>query len=374
MALKMDDSDDHTVTYVRCPRIGKGKGAVCGVLLLFVWGLAFFRMPRSAVLRPASDSNLLRGTALSHTLNAAGDATWPLNWKDAERHDRENPRTMSLEERLDIEREAPVCTHNFFHVLMPSRNVPARALFAAVSSVIAQNYSRFHLHLFDDGSDHEASKNAMTSICSSTMSRLSCDISKIHGGPGYGKFQIFSHAFARALPQDVFLIVDGDDFLHANDALTILNEAYQSRNCWNSWGSMQGKYSEEQGPLPPKFTNGKTVPLDRKTITSWTFSHPRSFKAFLWPYMGKHDFQYQNGTWLIKATDRCFIYSMLELSGARRSCYVKEILYDYVWGATPPSAYSLSQRQKVALFEDLKNRPPHKQIKELPEHVPSCSG
>lgn len=138
--------------------------------------------------------------------------------------------------------------------------------------------------------------------------------------------------------------------------MKLLNRAYQTKGCWNTWGSMSGKFSEEQAPLPSNILD-HSKPLVRKNIP-WSFAHPRTFKAFLFSHFKASDFQDEKGKWLRKVSDRGFIYNYLELSGADRSCFLTDVLYTYVWGATVPSAKTVSHKVAKRLIAYIQNLPP----------------
>eukprot|EP00397_Hematodinium_sp_SG-2012_P040068 GEMP01043847.1.p1 GENE.GEMP01043847.1~~GEMP01043847.1.p1 ORF type:complete len:385 (+),score=35.31 GEMP01043847.1:73-1155(+) len=330
------------------------------VMLCFGASLVYLYVLLRDTSRLVSDRRIIRGSG------------WPPRWEELVRRDFGHMADNQV--RMEAERAEANCTYNFFHVVMPMHNVPIKYLFKAVSSVLAQDYPRFNLYVHDDGSADIAVNAALTKICESGLPHLDCTRSDMHKGPGYSKFEVFSRAYSVALPQDVIVVVDGDDFLYRPNALAIINKAYQRNGCWNSWGTVTGKYEEQQGPLPPQILNG-TEALTRKNLRylkTWLFSHPRSFKAFLWPYMSEKDFQNEDGSWLIKVTDRAFIFNMLELSGVNRSCFIPDILYSYVWGATPPSINSVSAGAKHRIIKYICDMPPHAPLTTLPNAVPGC--
>ena len=94
---------------------------------------------------------------------------------------------------------------------------------------------------------------------------------------------------------------------------------------WND----QTKDIENRAELEAPGTTLKYRPRSEEPHTSWRYGHPRTFKVHLIEHMTVADFTDAEGDWLLKATDRGFVYRMLELSGVKRVGYIKEEIYKY---------------------------------------------
>eukprot|EP00397_Hematodinium_sp_SG-2012_P028121 GEMP01029590.1.p1 GENE.GEMP01029590.1~~GEMP01029590.1.p1 ORF type:complete len:507 (+),score=79.41 GEMP01029590.1:573-2093(+) len=294
--------------------------------------------------------------------------TWPPSWISIQRAGL-LARKNDIDKRLQLERKKPNCTHVFFHVLVPLFEMPRMTLLQTVSSIVAQNYSRFQVHIFDDGSTNRKTRNALDASCSGARSRVNCTRSVLRKGQGFSVFETMKRAYSIALPQDVLIIVEADAFLSGPNALNRINEAYQRVECWNSWGSVKRKYAEQQGSLPAEISSGSKL-LTRTSIATWTFSHPHTFKAFLFPYFKESDFKDQNGSWLAKVADRALVFNLLELSGPTRSCFVADIVYDYRHTPSLPTGFALKEQQK--LVEYIQRIPSHSRLGAAPRSVPTC--
>jgi len=291
------------------------------------------------------------------------DLPWPPTW--------EHIKEYGLDKWENAQERSHNCTDVFFHVLVPFHNVPSELLFKNLASILAQDYPLFRMHYFDDGSDLKETIEAFKILCTAVdVSRLNCISGDHHLGPGYGKFRVLTEALKSALPQDVLVIVDGDDFLSGRNALKIINRMYGEKKCWNTWGSMKGKYAEQQGPLPEDILKDDK-PLVRKNLHKWTFSHPRSFKAFLGNYLTETDFKDESNRWLLKVSDRNFFFDILELSGASRSCFVEQVVYAYVWGATPTTESAVTPQRKHQLLRYVSEVQPLQRLAVIPEHARS---
>ena len=162
-----------------------------------------------------------------------------------------------------------------------------------------------------------------------SLPRVTCFRGVNHLGSGGSKYWLFGIVRSLAEPNDVVLILDGDDTLRGTNALEIVNQKYLDSHAWFTYGSYEGKWSHQIKDLAPELRNGKKKFEPR--IEPWLYGHPRTFKGHLLNYITANDFQYSDGSWLIKGTDRGFVYRMLELAGPDRIGYIPEKIYNYVY-------------------------------------------
>merc|ERR550534_2251447 len=254
-------------------------------------------------------------------LDAFPAMQWRPDWSDSE---------AFLEERRPWVRSNE-CDKNFFHVLLPFHNVPVVYFKEAINSVLLQNYPYFRVWLYDDGTtrDHPLYE-WLNKFCARFANSpvIQCIRGKKQYGPGGGKYYGLLEVRTNAARNDVIAIVDGDDTLSSPNALSEINRHYASRGCWMTWGSYLVR-SADQGPLPDWASKGTFRRQNLKNSSNWFFSHPRTFRAFLFDSIKPSDFQDEKHHWLMKVSDRMLVYSLLELSGVQRVCYVTRVLYSY---------------------------------------------
>ncbi len=88
--------------------------------------------------------------------------------------------------------------------------------------------------------------------------------------------------------EDVLILVDGDDALLNSEALTHVMKAYESEDCWMTYGSFQYETGERGSvckPYPPNI-------LEKKKIRGFEFraAHLRTFRAGLWKQIKENAF------------------------------------------------------------------------------------
>jgi glycosyltransferase involved in cell wall biosynthesis len=127
-------------------------------------------------------------------------------------------------------------------------------------------------------------------------------------------------------PDNVCVTVDLDDAFSTNKALAILNN-YYNNNVWLTYGTYQTNTGDRAywcRPIAQKVWDENS---HRKNV--WSASHLRTFRKWLWNKINPDDFLMPDGKWIRKATDRAFMYPMLEMAGSKHVKFVKEVLYMY---------------------------------------------
>lgn len=121
---------------------------------------------------------------------------------------------------------------------------------------------------------------------------------------------------------EICVEVDGDDWLPNSNVLTKINEIYQDENVWMTSGSF--KYHDGR----PGFANPPTKFTDIRKQT-FTLSHLRTWKAWLWKKILPEDLKDENGKFWSVAGDLAFMFPMLEMSGEEHYRFLPETNYIY---------------------------------------------
>lgn len=300
-----------------------------------------------------------------------------------------NPQLWRRDRRRDIAHnrkraslsvpECTGCTLNRIHVVLVGWNQGGLALREALESLHNQQYpaDRVTVWVHDDGSDEPSTLAELKEVCSGSSQVLSragggsravsrkqvrCLRAKERQGPAGAKWSTFRQIREVAGPNDIILVIDGDDKLSTPKALSVINAKYIDEGVWCTYGSYIGKWSDQTKPIEGS-DEGFHPRLD-----TWRYGHPRSFKAHLLFHMSKADFSFSDGTWLLKATDRGYVYRMLELSGAARVGYIEEPIYTYNYSPSQSTAAMVPPDVKVAHLDHVLAMVPSA-VLQLPVHV-----
>mmetsp|Transcript_38120 Transcript_38120/g.92712 ORF Transcript_38120/g.92712 Transcript_38120/m.92712 type:complete len:739 (-) Transcript_38120:1358-3574(-) len=309
----------------------------------------------------------------------------------------------------------PVCpdaARNHMHVVIPFYNLDKATLRAAVDSVRNQTYpsNKYTIWLYDDASDDEGAEETLREACGSERGASNvfpfpliypgksnwlyalqqidalnllnsvgdddgmnskepsvlCFRATTHLGPAGGKYWAFGLIKSVAKPNDVILVLDGDDTLYPR-ALEVINQKYLEMSAWFTYGTYEGKWANQIVDIPAKVREGLEDFNPRES--TWLYGHPRSFKAHLLDHIGINDFLYSDDSWLMKGSERGFIYRMLELAGPDHIGYVSEKIYKYNFSRTKSTLASVNLSYRNASIEHTMIGMPQSSPLRAPLHV-----
>lgn len=120
---------------------------------------------------------------------------------------------------------------------------------------------------------------------------------------------------------DIVVELDGDDFLLTNTVIEEVRKFYADGTIWLTNGSFM-------------YTNGTpgfSSEVNPETVrtSTFTFSHLRTWKSFLWKAIPKEYFMDEDGTYFKSAPDVAYTLPLLELSGKEHYRFNPKIFYVY---------------------------------------------
>lgn len=185
-------------------------------------------------------------------------------------------------------------------------------------SIMSQSFKDFKCYITDDVSTDGTVQKIKSSIKDDDRFVLIENHTKFYQPGNYDQVIRF-----RGIEGDeVCVEIDGDDWLPSPKVLERINEVYQDPNVWMTSGSF--KYHDGR----PGFAN---PPQNFKGIRNQTFtlSHIRTWKAWLWKKILLEDLKDENGEYWNVAGDLAFMFPMLEMAGQEHYRFLPEILYIY---------------------------------------------
>ena len=196
-----------------------------------------------------------------------------------------------------------------FWIFIPVYNF-GKFLESCFKSLEKQSFQHFRVLVIDDCSTDDCPK--IIKAWSKRLGGLEVITNLEHKGLAYTKWQAITWTRMRAAKNDIFTILEGDNYFSTKAALEIIVNKYLTTKCWTTYGSAGSKRA---------FTLKHTDIM--RGVERFDFQHPHTCLAFLLDYMVKEDFI---GNWL---TDRQFVSNLLELSGPGNICHIKQVLYKY---------------------------------------------
>jgi glycosyltransferase involved in cell wall biosynthesis len=218
-----------------------------------------------------------------------------------------------------------VTEHKPFVVIIPSYN-NAEWVEKNLGSVLSQDYDNFRVIYIDDAS-LDGTWQAVKELASASKTKI--DI--WHNEANCGAMENIYRAATSCSPEEIVVMVDGDDWLPHEHVLEKLNAVYADPDVWMTCGNYLeypsysytiGKYS---GEIPEKvIAQNAQRQFSRKT---YLLSHLKTFYAGLFHKIGKEDLQFE-GKFFDTAPDQAMMIPMAEMAGYHYR-HIKDVLYIY---------------------------------------------
>jgi len=125
-------------------------------------------------------------------------------------------------------------------------------------------------------------------------------------------------------PEDIIVLVDGDDWLHDDNVFEKVLKAYEDPNIWLTYGQFEYLSGKYRGICAQLITTRRY-----RNHRPWITSHLRTFKKHLWDRIKDQDLRDSNGNYYPMTWDLAFMYPMIEMAGLKRIKYIKDVLYTY---------------------------------------------
>lgn len=170
------------------------------------------------------------------------------------------------------------------------------------------------------------------------------------------------NAIHSCAPQEVIVILDGDDWFIDNNALGRINQAYISGNVWLTWGQYWYLAKNRIGickPIPQEVLKNGTI----RQFTPWVISHVRTFYAGLYQQIKYEDLQY-HGEFYPMCADVVTMFAMIEMAGERVQ-FIPDILYMYNDRNVLCFYHEHIQKQR-AIEKEIRALKPYKRLETAP--------
>jgi glycosyltransferase involved in cell wall biosynthesis len=208
--------------------------------------------------------------------------------------------------------------------------------------------------------------------------------------------------YANAAPEDVIILLDGDDRLFDKHALQTVADTYQKDDCWMTYGSFVRSSGRKKNNRAYKQS---VINEHSYRKTKWLASHLKTFRYALWCKLNMDIFQVsqseinnavkrslfnfnfkrwfswrkikakdlhdESGLYIKRVDDKAFSYPMLEMSGDKAS-FIDSELYYYRNDVTDYSSamrnfgVDNSEKQYTRIIRDiLLHKKPYKRLTSL---------
>lgn len=188
-----------------------------------------------------------------------------------------------------------------------------------IFSIQSQSYKNFKCYITDDLSTDNTIKKIEECIDNDDRFVLIKNKEKKYQGGNYnqiinGDYDIDDY--------DICVEVDGDDWLPDSNVFKRVYEVYEDENIWIANGSF--KYHDGRMGFAKAHSS-----FDNIRNETFTLTHLRTWRAFLWRNIREEDLKDENGNFWKVAGDLSFMYPMVEMSGIEHYRFMHHINYIY---------------------------------------------
>ena len=188
-----------------------------------------------------------------------------------------------------------------------------------LGSIMSQTYKNFVCYITDDLSTDNSADIVENFIKGDDRFHLIRNTKKRYQG---GNYDLICRDTEGVDDEDVFIEVDGDDWLPDSKVFERVVNHYESGDIWIANGCF--RYSDGRKGFSSNITN-----FNNLRNSTFVASHLRTWKIFLWRNINRTDLYDDGGYYWTTTGDLSFMYPMLEMSGEEHYKFMDEINYIY---------------------------------------------
>jgi glycosyltransferase involved in cell wall biosynthesis len=217
-------------------------------------------------------------------------------------------------------------------------------------SIMNQSYKDFKCYITDDLSTDNSVSIAKELIKNDDRFILIENKEKHYQGGNYD--QVIRNN-PNIDDNDVIVEIDGDDWLPDNNVLKRIHSVYLDNDVWITNGSFV--YSSGYIGF------SKKQDIDNLRVTSFSASHMRTWRAFLWRNIKEEDLKDENNCYWKVAGDLSFMFPMLEMAGEKHYRFLEDI--NYVYNETNPlNDYKVHSNDVTEICQKITSKKPYCKI------------
>jgi len=191
-----------------------------------------------------------------------------------------------------------------------------------IESVRRQSYKKFVQVIVNDASTDNTLEEAKRAINKDPR----CILIQKDSKKGIAHSHIVAHEYLgkKAEDDDIYIHVDGDDWLAHDDVLKRLSQVYEDKDVWATYGNYE---ATDGSPSICRQVDGLR-PARFEIRAGWPYSHLRTFRKFLWDNVALGEMKDSQNQLLSAAFDVAIFAPILEMAGPRVR-FLNETLYVY---------------------------------------------
>ena len=263
---------------------------------------------------------------------------------------------------------------NKFKIVIPSYN-NEKWVETNVESILEQEYDNYEVLYINDCSTDNTLQKVKNLVKNNSKWNIVSNKKNMKRGYNISPMNENIQKFMND-DEEILVFVDGDDWLADSNVLTKLNDFYNARQCWMSYGGMVcWKGGEEVNEANPQNSSYSYDIHKSKNYRKdlWRASHLRTFKWWLYKKIRDKDLRYsKTDEYYFHAEDLATSYPCLEMSGIDK-IGVHDFI-TYVFNEFPSNRARGVERENkagVELENEIRNLTPYKTISHSEDKI-SC--
>jgi hypothetical protein len=165
---------------------------------------------------------------------------------------------------------------------------------------------------------------------------------------------------SNAQPEDVIVVLDGDDWFRSDRALRIIVDTYTKHDCWMTYGSWISNTRLTAGRWPAYPTDTLNFRQGR-----WLGTAVRTWKKWLFDELHDEDLRDESGAYIRGAEDKAMQFPALEMCGTAKARHIPDILMVYNRRQARPAGKILA-RDQFRNDAFLRMKPPYPRLEGKP--------
>jgi glycosyltransferase involved in cell wall biosynthesis len=250
---------------------------------------------------------------------------------------------------------------NKFKIITPSYNNENWVEYN-IASILNQTYTNYEVLYIDDASTDSTYDRVLELV--KDLNNWTIVKNKENKGATSNYFDNLDRYIKN--DNEIIVHLDGDDWFYDENVLDKLNDFYNTKNCWMTYGGFLCFDGTEQAGVPYPQSTEYSDFIHRHKIyrrDDWRASHMRTYRSFLMNAFNKEDLKSLiDGKYYWHASDLAFQFSFLEMCPKEKIGVVD--FYTYVYNQTKSNTSRTRERedQSNSKYEiEIRNRKHYKE-------------
>lgn len=250
---------------------------------------------------------------------------------------------------------------NKFKIIVPSFNNQDWVNYN-IASILNQTYTNYEVLYIDDASKDET-YNSVNELVG-TLDNWKVIKNEVNKGATSNYFENLDEFLQDS--NDIIVHLDGDDWFYDDNVLEKLNDFYNKKDCWMTYGGFVCFDGSDQAGIPyPQSTEYVDFIHDNKLYRKdeWRASHMRTYKTFLYKSLNRQDLKSLiDGEYYWHASDLAFQYPYMEMCPKDKIGLVD--FYTYVYNQSKANTVRTQERESSNNYiyeNEIRNRKHYKE-------------